>query len=397
MNNKTTIHIIALAAMGGGLSGGDRIFIEFARNWSKKVPVNVYVWEEGLLMCQRENLKGLNLEIRLIKVGHFPKLGFLFTYFYRIFLGLKLGLTLQIKEGDYVYSVSEFWMDSLPAFILKVRNSKIKWVAAWFQTAPNPLKGFAEGKREQVYRFRTFLYWFVQQPIKPLISKFADYVLVNNREEKRQFPYLTKKDRTIVVLGAVDTEAILQYLKTHKQIKDKKYLAVFQGRFHFQKGVIELIDIWRLVSQNIPNAKLAMIGDGPLMEKVKSRIKEFDLENNIELLGYLHDGDKKFSIFNNSKVAVHPSFYDSGGIAPREAMAFGLPCVGFDLKSYESYYQKGMLKVSIGDLRAFANAIINLCSNQLLYNSVSKEASLSRSNDFSWEKRSREVLEVIQN
>lgn len=394
-NKLTTIHIFALAALGGGLSGGDRIFIEFVRQWSKKVSVSLYVWEEGLLMCRREGLEGKYLKIHLVKVGIFSKLGFVFTYFYRIFLGIKLGLTLRVKEGEYVYSASEFWMDSLPAILLKFRKPKTQWVAAWFQTAPSPLKGFTEGKRNKRYRFNAFPYWFMQQPIKPLISKFADYILVNNEIEKNQFPILAKQDKVIVVRGAVNTEAISIFLSTHKLPKTKKYLAVFQGRFHPQKGVVELIDIWKLVTQKIPNAKLAMIGDGPLMKDVKVRIEEFHLENNIKLFGYLHDGDKKFSIFNNSKIVVHPSFYDSGGMATAEAMAFRLPCVGFDLKSYLSYYPEGLLKVPIGDYQTFCNVIIKLTSNQNLYLKIAGDAKDMIMKNYSWEQRARQVFSKI--
>lgn len=391
MNKLTTIHIFALAALGGGLSGGDRIFIEFSRHWSKKFPVNVYVWEEGLLMCQRENLKGLNLKIRLIKVGYIAKLGFLFTYVYRIFLGLKLGLILQVKKQDYFYSASEFWMDFIPAFLLKLRHPKNKWVSAWFQTAPNPLTGFAEGKRKNLYRLRAFIYWFMQQPIKPLISRFADFILVNNELEKKEFLKPAKHNKVIVVGGAVDTGAILKYQRTHKQIRVKKYLAVFQGRFHPQKGVVELIDIWKLVIQKIPSAKLAMIGDGPLMLDVKNRIKELGLNRNIDLFGYLHDGDIKYSIFANSMIVLHPSFFDSGGMASAEAMAFGLPCVGFDLKAYLSYYPKGILKVPVGNYQSFCDAIIELAQNNSLYAKLSKAGGSMIRRKWSWNRKVSEV------
>src|SRR3989344_4196929 len=142
-NRVTNIHIIALAALGGGISGGDRIFIELARRWSKTIPINLYVCEEGLLMCRRERLSGKFLKINLVKVGSFSKLGFVAAYFYRIFLGIALGMKLKINDEACVYSASEFWMDSLPAFLLKIRYPKNKWVAAWLQTAPDPLRGFA--------------------------------------------------------------------------------------------------------------------------------------------------------------------------------------------------------------------------------------------------------------
>ncbi|MDO8657106.1 MAG: glycosyltransferase [Candidatus Levybacteria bacterium] len=394
-DKMVNIHIIALAALGGGISGGDRIFIELARRWSKTVTVNLYVWEEGKLMCQRENLSGKFLKINLVKVGNFSKLGFILTYFYRIFLGIALGVKLKMKDGTYVYSASEFWMDFIPAFLLKLRYPKIKWVAAWFQTAPNPLTGFTEGKRKDSYRLSAFLYWFTQQLAKPFISGFADLVLVNNELEKKQFSGSTEHNRIIVLQGAVNIQAISEYLNMHKSPKIKKYLAVFQGRFHPQKGVVELIDIWKSVIQKIPSARLAMIGDGPLMSKVKKRIRELNLENSVDLYGYLHDGGKKYSVFNNSMIIVHPSFYDSGGMAPAEGMAFGMPCIGFNLESFRHYYPAGMLKVPVGDINAFSGAILMLTKNKEKYQKISKEAKEAVEKEWSWDDRAKKLLDDI--
>lgn len=388
-------YIIALAALGGGLSGGDRIFIEFARRWSKDLDVDIFVWEEGLAMCKRENLQGKRLKINLIKVENFSKLGFVFTYLYRVLIGIKLGFSLNIKEGEYLYSASEFWMDTLPAFILKLRNPKVSWVAAWYQTAPNPLVGFTEGNREKAYKLRAFLYWFIQKTTKPIIENFADFILVNNENEKKQFLKQDKRGKVITVLGAVKTDEIDAYQKKHRYSDAKKYLAVFQGRFHPQKGIVELIEIWKLVTKKIPQAKLAMIGDGPLMNRVKDRVKQLNLEDNIDLHGYLHDGDGKYSIFNSSKIVVHPSFYDSGGMAAAEAMAFGLPAVGFNLTSYSSYYPKGMVKVLVGDYNAFAKAIMELSSNKRMYNKLSKESKEMINKTWSWDYRASEIISKI--
>ncbi len=392
-----SIHIIALAALGKGLSGGDRIFIELVRRWCVKIPVYLYVWEEGWLMCQRENLSSKLLKICLVNVGKIAKLGFIFTYFYRVFLGIKLGFTLRVQDGDYIYSASEFWMDSLPAAIIKLRNPKVKWIAAWFQTAPNPLIGFTEGKRDNSYKFNAFLYWFMQLPVKPLINKLADMIFVNNKTEKKQFVQSTRKERVIVVRGAVNTKPILIYLSLHKSPKVKKYLAVFQGRFHPQKGVVELIDIWKLVVQEIPSARLAMIGDGPLMSQVKQRIKTLGLEQNIDLLGYLHDGEIKYGVFLNSTMVVHPAFFDSGGMAAAEAMIFGLPGVGFDLASYQDYYPKGMIRVATGDHQAFSDAILELKNNQARCNKIGQAAKDMIEKEWSWDDKAGKLLDIIVN
>jgi glycosyltransferase involved in cell wall biosynthesis len=390
------IKFIALSPTGSGLSGGDRIFIELARCWSIKNPLEIITTSEGLAMIKRQNLSGNKLKINVI-ARKIPS-GFFSKYIYKILLGLKYGLSGYLKsaEDTLVYSASEFWMDTFPAILLKIRHPSIKWVATWYQTAPNPFKGYVEGgQREGKYRLSAFLYWFSQFPIKPLIKVFADYVLVNNDSEKKQFHNLDIKKRVIVVLGAVDLKKIGKWRKQNRNLP-KVYDAVFQGRFHPQKGVVELIEIWQKVVAKRPEARLVMIGDGPLMAEVKLKIKKYGLGKNIKLLGYVFDGEEKYKTFSQSKLVAHPAFYDSGGMASAEAMAFGIPCVGFNLKSYISYYPKGMIKVEVGDLNAFAGAIIKLLRETHFRNRIGKEAEAIIRKEWDWGDRARQILYKIR-
>lgn len=378
MDNR--IYIFALAAHGEGISGGDRIFIEFAKNWSKKYPVTIYLWKEGYRMCLRHKLQMSNVKFQISNMEPWKHLGFIVNYIARIVEGIRLGLTIKLENSKdtIVYSASEFWMDSLPVFILKLRYPKIRWAAAWYQTAPNPLKGFSG----------SLIYWLVQLPIKPLVDKFADFVLVNNDEEKKQF------QKGVVVLGAIDLKSIKIWKSKFKNLP-KIYDGVFQGRFHPQKGVLELVDIWKLVVSKKPDAKLIMIGDGPLMESIKSKVQSAKLENNIIHKGYLFEGEEKYKIFAQSRVVVHPAIFDSGGMASAEAMAFGLPCIGFNLQSYKYYYPKGMVKIHLKDLDGFAEKIIELLSDEGLYKKVSKEALQLIDKTWSWEYRSGQILKAV--
>lgn len=383
--------IIAMMAWGEGVSGGDRISIELCRRWSLNFPVTVYLWEEGYRMYMRHNLNAEKIKFKIINMRPWKYLGFFINYLARIIAGVAFAsrINLENEKTTIVYSATEFWMDSLPGLILKLRFPKITWAATWFQTAPNPLTGFKEGERADAYRFNALVYWLVQLPIKPLIKKWADFVLVNNDMEKKQF------EKAIVVLGAVDLQKIKQY-KTKFKNPPKIFDAVFQGRFHPQKGVVELIDIWRLVVSKKPDAKLVLVGDGPLMTSVKCKVKSEKLEKNIILNGYLFDGEEKYKIFSQSKVVVHPAFYDSGGMASAEAMALGLPAVGFDLSSYKSYYPRGMLKVPINNLQAFAEAILELLRDKKLYSKIANQAKTMIFKNWSWDKRSEQILSYLK-
>lgn len=386
----------ALMAWGEGISGGDKISIELARRWSERFPVTVYLWDEGYRMYLRQNLDPKKINFKIINMSPWKYLGFVINYLARIIAGVLLALRINLdnQKSTIVYCATEFWMDSLPGIILKLRFPNITLVTTWFQTAPNPWVGFKEGERAQSFRFNALAYWLVQLPIKPLIKIWADFVLVNNENERKQFPKMNKEGKVIVVLGGVDLAMIRQLLSKIK-IQVKIYDAVFQGRFHPQKGILELVDIWKLVVDKKPNAKLALIGDGPLMGKVKQKIDELNLQKNIKLFGYVFDSVKKYKIFQQSKVVIHPAFYDSGGMASAEAMVLGLPAVGFDLIAYKSYYPKGMIKVPINNLSAFAQAILELLESKTLYSKMGNQAKEMISQNWSWDLRSRQVLKHL--
>lgn len=378
-----TFHFFALAALGDGVSGGDRIFIEFARNWaSSGHHINIYVWKEGLNITKNFNLRHKNIQFHIVDMGIWPQFGFLVNYFARIILGIKLGLTLSTRSTDYLYSASDFWMDAFPALIVKLKSNKNIWIAGWYQTAPN-----------LPFYFRALLYKFSQIVIKPWIDKFADYIFINNEDERKHFN--NRRDRGLfVVLGAVDLEQINKYKEKHRH-QIKKWDAVYQGRFHPQKGVLELVDIWGEVVKKNSKLKLVMIGDGELMPQVKNKINDLGLKNNIFLKGFLYEGETKYQILSESKVVLHPARFDSGGMATAEAMAFGVPAVGFDLESYESYYPKGMLKVEKNNIHKFSEAIIDLLNNKKMYHKYSVQAVEQVGGSWSWNYRARQVLDYI--
>lgn len=391
------ILFFAYAALGEGLSGGDRIFIEFAKRWSKNNRVVVFVWSEGFNICKKQGLTFCKVEFQVKSMEPWRRLGFVVNYLARIIQGIVTGLRLKLKNDSQtiLYSASEFWMDTFPAVILKWRYPKTIWVAAWYQTAPNPLTGFSSGSRKEKYRFKALLYWLVQLPIKLLISQFADYVLVNNLDEIQQYSKLHTQGKVLVCIGAVDLDLVNAYQTKKGQRKTKSYDGVFQGRFHPQKGVLELVDIWKKVVLRRPKAKLAMIGDGPLMSKVIEKIKQYGIEKNVKLFGYLFDGNEKYNVFSSSKIVLHPAFYDSGGMAAAEAMVFGIPGVCFDLKSLRSYYPQGMVKARVEDLDDFASKTLRLLDDHKYYQTKAVESQRMIRRHWGWNERAQQIFKLI--
>lgn len=393
------IIIFAINNVGDGFSGGDRIFIELARRWRKEASIALYGSEEAIRIARERGIDGIDfIQVdRCNRFGHYTTFGLAWHAVRRLFKGVSAVVRdpERIKNADYVYSVSDFMPDLIPALASKILARRAKWVAGFYLFIPSPLSN------EFHYRGRHFikgaLYWFFQQFGYLLIKYFADYVFVINETERTRF--VTKRrnlSKVFAIRGGVDISKSEEYLKSDMiiPVSRRAYDACFVGRFHVQKGVLELVDIWSHVCRKEPGRRLVMIGDGELVERVTAKIRNLGLTANIELAGFA-DGERKYEYFKNSKIILHPSIYETGGMAAAEGMAWGLPGVCFDHEALKSYYPEGLLKVPPGDTEKFAEAVLRLISDDALYRQTSAAAHNLIVHHWNWEARAKEALAVL--
>lgn len=366
---KPKIIFIANNNIGSGLSGGDRIFLELARYWQPKTNLTIIGSAETK---------------KLLKKYQLPKISFHQTdtpSHHQIFLHQLIrtlrAFTFVIKnpnlfrQHQYIYTVSDFVPDLIFGIFAKIINPRIHWIAACYLIVPPP------------WQNKTYhpLYYFSQRITLPLINLLANTVYLTSQPDLQHFP--TKK--CIVIQGGVNPVKNTTQLKT-------KYQAIFIGRLHPQKGILELIDIWRLVVNHLPSAKLAIIGNGPLLSTLKNKIKKLKLSNHIFLFGFL-DGPAKNKIIRQSQIVLHPAIFDSGGMASAEAMIFGLPGVSFDLPALKTYYPQGIIKTPCFNQQLFAQNIIKLLTNPRLYHQTSLAAQKLILHHWLWPHRAKLIFQ----
>lgn len=355
---------ISMNNMGNELTGGDTIWMELFHYWSKEHTVSLHISKEAENLLWHE--RGNPVEPTLFNIAK--------NTIQKLKLGLK---TLPLNPYDYVYSVSDFYPDLIPAFVYKWKNPKCKWIAGYYLVVCPP---FAPGYHYKGFnRLKGFLYWLMQIPSRWVVNKWADIVFVTSEPDRKYFP----NKKVVIIRGGVSEYG--------EKNKNPKYDAIFIGRFHYQKGVLELLDIWKTVVYLWENAKLCMVGDGPLRNEVLMKREKLGLRNNIDIVGF-KKGREKYALIQDSKMVVHPATFDSGGMACAEAMAFGLPAIGFDLPAYETYYPKGMVKVKTN--KDFAHQITKfLCNNG--YPEYSKQAKELIMQHWLWEKRASDIYNEI--
>lgn len=96
------------------------------------------------------------------------------------------------------------------------------------------------------------------------------------------------------------------------------------GRFMSQKNHTFLIDIFNEVQKRRSDAKLILIGDGPLYNEIAEKVEQLGLTDKVVFTGVRSDAGE---YYNAMDVFVLPSLYEGFGIVLIEAQANGLPCV----------------------------------------------------------------------
>jgi glycosyltransferase involved in cell wall biosynthesis len=384
-----------------GLSGGDRIFIELARRWKNFAALTIIGSDDALAVCRRENLKGVVYRSTGPKLGlknvHTLKAAFL-NFFKKLWGGLSFVARekKQFQVGaPVIYSVSDFYPDLLPAFWIKRINPRACWIAGFYLFASPPWR--KDTPYKGVACVRGFLYWFSQRLSYFLVARYADVVFVTSAPDQKKFVTRTRDfSRVIVVKGGVAVDDAVRYQASGAvvPVPERRFDACFVGRFHVQKGVMQLLDIWREVLKKKPKARLAMVGDGPFEGEARCYIQKHGISENVEMFGFL-DGQKKFEIFKQSRMILHPAIFDSGGMAAAEAMAWRLPGISFDLEALKTYYPRGMMKVPLGDNKAFADTVVRLLDDPVLYSTMANEAFDHATRDWSWDARASSVIEKV--
>ncbi len=355
--------------IGIGLSGGDRIFLELARYWQPKTDLIIIGSAETKRLIKRYRLPPITFH----QTDTISRRQLLTHQLHRTLKAIKFVLKHHhlFRETQYIYTASDFIPDLIFGPLAKIINPNIHWIAGYYLIVPPP------------WQNNTYhpLYYFSQLITRSLTNLMANTVYLTSTPDQKFF----SPKKSIIVQGGVTP------VKNTTKLKSK-YQAVFIGRLHPQKGILELVDIWRLVVNQIPLAKLAVIGNGPLLHQIKRKIKKLKLLSNISLLGFL-DGPPKNKIIRQAQIVLHPATYDSGGMAAAEAMLFGLPGISFDLPALLTYYPQGMIKTPCFCYQKFADNIINLLTNPVLYQTTSTKAKNLIHKDWLWPQRANLIFQ----
>ena len=149
---------------------------------------------------------------------------------------------------------------------------------------------------------------------------------------------------------------------------------IFIGKICENKGVYDLLKCIRELKEEIPNIKLKIAGIGE-EEKLRKKILDYKIEDNIELLGWIN-AETMRNVFNNIGILILPSYHEGLPMCILEAMSFGIPSIATKVGGIPTLieHEKEGLLFEAGNNKELKDCIKKLIENSDLRDKMSNNS-----------------------
>lgn len=203
-----------------------------------------------------------------------------------------------------------------------------------------------------------------------LLRVACDHVIFESHYERnRLLASGLQAEKSVVIHSGIDTERFLPkepeqaLLDEYGLDKSKHLIFGIVARLSEEKGHCFLLPAFAAVLQTTPNARLMVVGDGPLKEDIHKQAATLGLGENIIFTGVKRNIPEFLSIFD---VFVLSSTRESFPLAAREAMAAGRAVVAPHIGGCPEVVDDGVTGIlfEAGDVESLAEAMREITDNE---------------------------------
>jgi glycosyltransferase involved in cell wall biosynthesis len=228
----------------------------------------------------------------------------------------------------------------------------------------------------------------------PLLKRAKGIIAVSNFTAKTLSNMGVSKAKILVSGNAVNFSLID---KVKHCSSGEVFDGIFVGRIAKEKGIFDLLKVWKSVAKVRKNARLLIIGSGVELPSVKERISTMGLKHNVSLRGQCSETEL-YSLLKSSRLFIFPSLFEGWGIAVAEALACGLPVVAYDIPALRENFGKceGVFLVPAKNVASMTSTVLDILSLREREWSELSHYSKSYVQQFSWEKVAKNDLRLLK-
>jgi glycosyltransferase involved in cell wall biosynthesis len=228
---------------------------------------------------------------------------------------------------------------------------------------------------------------YLSEKLIPYIYRNCKFVTVSEstKEELKRFGI---QGNVSVIPNGID-------VGFHLGKKAEKPRIVYFGRIKNYKRIDHILKAYSIVKQRIPDAELVIAGRGEF-DHLQDYAISLKIDESVMFMGEV-DEEAKVEILSSAWVYVIASTKEGWGISVIEANACGTPAIAYDVPGLRDSVKNGYngLLVEDSDVKALANAIVNVLEDDKLREELSKNA-IEWAKQFNWDRSAEEFERVLK-
>ncbi len=202
----------------------------------------------------------------------------------------------------------------------------------------------------------------------------------------------TNPARFTIVPGAVD---VSRFTPGPTTAGDSPPVLLYHGRVDARKGVLDLLDAARQLTESGDRFHLLISGIGPTYDETTASIPLMGLQDCVEMTGYV-DYDDVPAVYRRAEVFVSPTYAEGFSNTILEAMASRLAVVSCRSVGVVDCIRDGEngLLTEPGDRAALADALRQVLRDVALRHRLADAALVECREVYSWKAVGRQIMNV---
>jgi glycosyltransferase involved in cell wall biosynthesis len=203
-------------------------------------------------------------------------------------------------------------------------------------------------------------------------------------------------DKVSVIQNGVDLGEI-EKVKSSPANKENDISIVFAGRLFPSKGVMYLLEAFKLLKRASKNVQLNIFGEGPLQGRIGRFIADSNLGDCVNCLGRVPH-ERLLAEIKKSDIVVFPSIQEAQSMFMLEAMACRKPLIAFDLpfaREIVTNMDTGVLAAP-GDIEDLSKKMELLVSDEKLRHRLGQAAYNHIKGNHNWNIQVEKYLRVYE-
>lgn len=251
-------------------------------------------------------------------------------------------------------------------------------VAAWRAEVPIIVHGVHIIPFLSVGHAQRVLYRWIERRLVHITTAFVDVsqgmrdscIAEEIGREDQHYVVASGMDLSKFMLSAEEPVGWAEVLASHKVRVENPLFLLLVSRLEPRKRQADFLNVFAKVVQRVPQAVLILAGEGPDDRRIRNRIHELALAENVIWTGFRVDVDRLMKI---ASIGIISSVREGLPRVAVQYVAAGLPVVATALPGIEQVVRPGEngILVDAGDLTAMEEPLVRLLRDEGLRKSMS--------------------------